>query len=289
MNVFELDVDGYLARLGFDRGGLARLGPPSAEGLAELQRAHLQRVPYENLDIQLGRATTINPYQSAARIIAGRGGYCYHLNGAFALLLSALGYSVRWHVAGVQMRGESPAPASGNHLGLTVHGLPARGNPDGMWLVDVGLGDGPFAPLPLRAGEFNEGPFRYALAPSTVELLGWRFTHDPAGSFAAVELRADPAVQSDFTQMHEYLSTSPGSSFVRTLAVMRRDERGVDVLRGRVLHRLPTGGFRELTSAEEWYSALADVFGIRLPELGGYERDGLWRRVCAAHDAWQNA
>jgi len=288
MNVFELDVDGYLARLGFDRTGVQRPGPPSAEGLRALQRAHLERVPYENLDIQLGRPTTLNPYDSAGRIIAGRGGYCYHLNGAFALLLSALGYAVRWHVAGVQLRGEPPARASGNHLGLTVHGLPARGNPDGMWLVDVGLGDGPLAPLPLQAGEFTDGPFRYALGPSTVEFLGWRFTHDPTGSFASIELRADEAVQSDFKDMHEYLSTSPDSPFVRTVTVMRRDERGVDALRGRLLHRLPTGGSQELSSAEEWFSALHDVFGIRLTELGAYERDALWRRVCAGHDAWQN-
>jgi N-hydroxyarylamine O-acetyltransferase len=254
-----------------------------------LQRAHLERVPYENLDIQLGRPTTINPYESAARILSGRGGYCYHLNGAFSLLLSALGYSVRWHIAGVQMPAEAPARASGNHLGLTVHGLPARGNPDGMWLVDVGLGDGPFDPLPLRAGEFVDGPYRYTLAPSIAELLGWRFTHDPGGSFAGMELRADVAVQSDFMAMHEYLSTSPDSPFVRTATVQRRHARGADVLRGRLLHRLPTGGSRELTSAQEWFAALADVFGITLPELGGYERDGLWRRVCAAHDAWQNA
>jgi len=285
MTVFEFDVDAYLARL-----GLQRPGAPSAEGLAALQRAHLQRVPYENLDIQLGRPTTINPYESTARILSGRGGYCYHLNGAFALLLSALGYSVRWHVAGVQNSdAPGPARASGNHLGLTVHGLPARGNPDGMWLVDVGLGDGPFDPLPLRVGEFNDGPYRYSLAPSTVELLGWRFTHDPAGSFAAVEMRADVAVQSDFERTHEYLSTSPDSPFVRTATAQRRHAEGADVLRGRMLHRLPTGGSQELTSAQEWFTALADVFGITLPELGGYEREGLWRRICAAHEAWLTA
>src|SRR5258705_13620241 len=102
MNVFEFDVDAYLARLGLAQSGPGRLSPPSAEGLAMLQRAHLQHVPYENLDIQLGRPTTINPYESTARILSGRGGYCYHLNGAFSLLLSALGYAVRWHIAGVQ-------------------------------------------------------------------------------------------------------------------------------------------------------------------------------------------
>ncbi|GAA5181718.1 arylamine N-acetyltransferase [Rugosimonospora acidiphila] len=282
--MFEFDVAGYLNRL-----GITDPGRPSAEGLAALQRAHVERVPYENLHVHLGEITTINPYDSAARILAGRGGYCYHLNGAFSLLLSALGYSVRWHRAGVQGRDEpGPVGANGNHLGLTVHGLPARGNPDGMWLVDVGLGDGPYSPLPLRPGEYPDGPHRYVLEPSTVELLGWRMRHDPAGSFAALDLRADTAVPSEFQAMHEWLSTAPESPYARVVTVQRRHGTGVDMLRGRILHRLPDGGVRELASRSEWYEALADVFGLT-PDLGEYERDQLWRRVSAAHEAWQSA
>jgi hypothetical protein len=63
----------------------------------------------------------------------------------------------------------------------------------------------------------------------------------------------------------------------------------VDLLRGRILQRLPSGGKRELTSPAEWYQALGDVFGITLADVGGYEREALWRRVNAAHEAWQTA
>jgi arylamine N-acetyltransferase len=286
MSVLEFDVAGYLNRL-----GIVDPGRPSPEGLAALHRAHVERVPYENLHIHLGLATTINPYDSAARILTGRGGYCYHLNGAFSLLLSALGYSVRWHLAGVQARDEpKPVGANGNHLALTVHGLPARGNPDGMWLVDVGLGDGPYDPLPLRTGEFVDGPFRYGLAPSGVEFLGWRYTHDPAGTFVGFDMRADVALPSDFQPMHEWMSTAPESPYARLVSVQRRDATGVDTLRGRVLYRMPAGDDRrELTSQAEWYEALADVFGLTLSDVGPYERDALWRRVSAAHEAWQAA
>ena len=44
--------------------------------------AHLERVPYETLDIVLGKPPGIDPLASARRILGGRGGYCYHLNGA---------------------------------------------------------------------------------------------------------------------------------------------------------------------------------------------------------------
>jgi arylamine N-acetyltransferase len=281
----EIDVFGYLSRL-----GIGYSGPPSVDGLRALHRAHTERVPYENLEIQLGRPTTINPFDSAARIVAGRGGYCYHLNGAFGLLLSALGYGVRWHRGGVQAR-DKPAPvgATGDHLALTVHGLPERGNPDGMWFVDVGLGDALHEPLPLRAGDYQSGPYRFGLAPSGVEFLGWRFTHDPRGSFTGMDFRAELAVQSEFQEHHEWLSTSPRSGFVQVATVQRRDATGTDVLRGRILSRQPAGERRELTSAAEWYQALADVFGLTLEDVDRHERAELWRRVDAAHEVWQAA
>ena len=105
----DFNLDRYLERLGLaslpagDGRRLACAGPPSVEGLRILHHAHVERVPYENLDIQLGRPMSIGPLASAARIAAGRGGYCYQLNGAFGLLLSALGYSVQMHKGGAQM------------------------------------------------------------------------------------------------------------------------------------------------------------------------------------------
>jgi N-hydroxyarylamine O-acetyltransferase len=281
----DFDVNRYLARL-----GVAHTGPPSVEGLRALHRAHVERVPYENLEIQLGRPTSVSGLESALRIAGGRGGYCYHLNGAFALLLSALGYGVRRHRGGVQGRGEPrPVGATGNHLALTVHGLPNRASPDGMWFVDVGLGDGLHEPLPLRTGEFADGPFRFGLAPSTVEFLGWRFTHDRSGSFEGMDFRADLATEAEFADRHEWLSTAEASPFVQVATAQRRDAGGVDLLRGRVYRRLPDGTGRELGSMAEWFALLADVFGLTLPDVAAAERQALWRRISAAHEAWQTA
>jgi arylamine N-acetyltransferase len=85
-----MDTAAYLRRLGVDDAG-----PPSAAALAALHRAHVVRVPYETIEIQLGRPTTVDPHEAAERIVeCNRGGYCYHLNGAFSLLLYALGYDV---------------------------------------------------------------------------------------------------------------------------------------------------------------------------------------------------
>ena len=283
----RIDVPAYLARL-----GLSDPGAPSVAGLFALHRAQVARIPYENVEIQLGRPTTVDPYQAVERIVrARRGGYCFHVNGAFATLLKALGYDVRWHVGGVQGSADpEPVGATGNHLALTVHGLPAGDCPDGVWLVDAGLGDGPYEPLPLRPGEYRQGPFTYRLSRSEVVADGWRYDHDPFGSLVGFDFGMAPAGPADFARMHERLSSSPESGFVRVFTAFRRDANGYDQLRGCVLSRVEGGGNRwdtELTTADRWYGTLAEVFGLTLDDVDPAEREKLWRRVQAGHEAWQ--
>lgn len=91
-SVVRIDVelrDAYLRRLGLDAE------PPSVDALQRLHRRQVERIPYETMWIQAGEAWGIDPVDSVARIaLQGRGGYCYHLNGAFCELLQSLGYAV---------------------------------------------------------------------------------------------------------------------------------------------------------------------------------------------------
>jgi N-hydroxyarylamine O-acetyltransferase len=282
----RLDTTAYLRRL-----RLPQPGAPTAETLRRLHEAHVERIAYEALEIQLRRPTTVDPQESAERILGRhRGGYCFHLNGAFSLLLEALGYDVVWHRAGVQNHSD-PAPVGAeiaNHLALTVHGLPTDECPSGDWLVDVGLGDALHAPLPLHEGVYVQGPFRYGLRRSEVEPGGWRFDHDPRCSFAGMDFRPQRATQDDFRARHLHLSTSPESGFVRTCSVQRRDVRGVDVLTGCMLRRLD--GLERapaaLDTADAWFGALREVFDLPLDDIDAAARTALWRRVRAAHEAW---
>ncbi|MEV0484423.1 arylamine N-acetyltransferase [Streptomyces sp. NPDC050508] len=274
-----IDVNGYLARLGVEHPG-----PPSAEALRQLHAAHVERVAYEVLDIHLDRVVPIDAESSVSQILRGRGGYCYTLNGAFSALLTALGYQVTWHRAGVQATGEEHAPGAGraNHMTLIVTGLP-----DQDWMADVGMGDALHEPLPLAEGTYEQGPFRYRLRPSEVVPGGWRLDHDPAGSFTGMDFESRTAEVSEFQARHEYMCTSPDSEFVRTCVVRRRDASGIDSLLGCVLRRTGTGSFnRVLDNSADWYGALADVFGLTPADLGPDDRDRLWRRVHSAHEAW---
>jgi N-hydroxyarylamine O-acetyltransferase len=281
-----LDVPGYLRRL-----GLADPGPPSVEALTAIHRAQVERIAYNTIDIHLGRRTTVDPYQAAQRVVAtGRGGYCFHLNGGLSVLLAALGYDVRWHRGGVWSSvDEVPLQPFANHLALTVHGLPSPENPDGDWFVDAGLGDALHEPLPLRPGPVRQGPFRYALEVSAHLSGGWRFRHDPAGSFVAMDFEPALATPDDFAGSHQHLSTSPESSFVTFITAGRRDASGVDKLVSCTLRRLDAAGTSEriLGTRAEWLGALADVFGLTLDDVEEAQRTALWREAQAAQREWE--
>jgi N-hydroxyarylamine O-acetyltransferase len=148
-------AEAYLLRLGFDGPP-----PPTLAGLRRLHRAHLARVPFENLDIHLGVPIALDAGAFAAKIaLRSRGGFCFELNGAFAALLRTLGHRVELLEA--RVHGQDGIGGRFGHLCLAVH-------LDGeVLLADVGFGRGGFDE-PIRrdhgatqsdtAGEFRVEP-----------------------------------------------------------------------------------------------------------------------------------
>jgi N-hydroxyarylamine O-acetyltransferase len=280
--------DAYLARLGLE------VEPPSVDALFRLHRAHVERVPYETLWIHLGERWSVDPTESVERIAGGRrGGYCFHLNGAFSELLGSLGYDVTRHIGGVHGPDGPAGDEMTNHLVLTVRGLPSEANPEGDWYVDAGLGDALHDPLPLLPGVYEQGPFRLGLEATPGAVGDWHLTHDPAGTFTGMSWRSAPADIGAFADRHRHLSTAPDSGFVRVLSLQRRDATGVDVLRGLTLRRVGVGE-REATLAtrDELAGTLHDVFGIDvfgIDALSDAALDGLWTSTRRAHLEWEAA
>ncbi len=268
-------VRSYLGRLGLEPE------PPSSDALNRLHRAHVERIPWETLWIHLGERWSIDPAASMMRVAhQGRGGYCFHLNGAMAALLRVLGYDVGLHVGGVHgPAGPSPSDMA-NHLVLTVRGLPTGANPDGVWYVDAGLGDVLHDPLPLLPGVHQQGPFRFVLDAAPGAMGDWRLTNDPSWRAASTGMHA-------FAGQHQALSTSPESGFVRVLTVQRRDATGVETLRSRTLRRTGTYATETLLdSRHELVDALSGIFGIDLAPVDDNRLDALWDQVQRAHEEW---
>jgi N-hydroxyarylamine O-acetyltransferase len=249
----------YLRRLGVEKS------PPSAASLAELHRAQVER------EESLRRIT-----------IEGRGGYCFHLNGAFAELLSWLGYTVTRHAAGVYDHAGPDASTIRNHVALTVHDLPHPDNPGGRWWVDAGLGEGPHDPLPLTPGSYVQGPTTFTIGEAD-GVGDWSLRVAPEASFAGVSVLAAPVALGVFEGRHEFNATSPASNFATTVTAQRRAADRIDILRGCVLtSRGTTTSTQTLERRNDWLAAIGDIFGLQLA-VSPEAIDRLWSRVAETH------
>ena len=140
----------------FDRIGFTAEARPDLATLRALHRAHLLSIPYENLDVQLGRPLTIDPEAAFDKLVTRRsGGWCYEMNGLLGAALDEIGFKVT-RMAGAVMREVRGDAAIGNHLVLRVD----LGEP---WIADVGLGDGTLEPYRLRAGPMESGGYSFRL------------------------------------------------------------------------------------------------------------------------------
>jgi N-hydroxyarylamine O-acetyltransferase len=266
-------VAGYLARLGLG-GGLA----PTAETLADLQRRHLDAVPYENLAIMLGRPDSTDGERTLERVAAGgNAGYCFHQNGAFEVVLRALGFAVERRFGHVWSTPEDRAAPRLNHLVLVV-------TIDGRrWWPDLGLGDGLRCPVEVMAQEIRQGPFRYEItADGGAE---WTFRHDPAaGSFAAIDVHPSRPSDAEIAEAHRVLSLPPDGRFTRVLVVQRRDDTGIETLRGIRHQRTGDGAFtRDLTSYAAWRGTLESL-GVSLAAATSDELRSLHARLLVVHE-----
>ena len=279
-------LDGNVIAAYLKRLGMPGQEPASLDYLFELHKAHVERLSWQTIDIVAGKPASIDVKQSVELLISGRSGYCFHLNGAFSELLRSLGYRVYWHRAGVQRLDIEPN-INGFHLGLTVE-LPEE-NRGQRWIVDVGLGDIPFEPIPLRQGVYAQGPLQYKVTPSTVDPNGWRLEHDPEATFVGVDFAAgDLRSLDEFLPKHEVYSRSPDSPWIRLLLVRQRHASGSNELRGCIWRMRDANGIKkeELDTQSRWLEVLGDVFHEHLVDYAKVERGELWKQVRQTHEEW---
>jgi N-hydroxyarylamine O-acetyltransferase len=206
-----LDLDGYLARVGLrDR-----------PGLAELHRAHVTSIPFENLDPRRGIPVSLEPEALERKLVAQRrGGYCFEQNLLLKAGLEALGAEVQTLLARVRVGASPGNPRPRSHLVLRVH---AEG---GDWHADAGFGRGTLLePIPFGPG----GPY---------EQSGWWFRVLEDGRELVLQtvqdgewidlygFVPDPVPFVDIETSNWFTSTYPRSPFVSGLIVSAQREDG---------------------------------------------------------------
>ncbi|MFJ9560827.1 arylamine N-acetyltransferase [Streptomyces fuscichromogenes] len=265
-------IDAYLRRI-----GAARPARPTAGALRELHLRHLRSVPFENLSIHLGEEIVLEEKRLLDKVVgAGRGGFCYELNGAFSVLLTELGFGVT-PLAGRVYGEEGRLGIPYDHLALRVRTVDGE-----EWLADVGFGTHSHYPLAFaERGEQADpgGTFRIAEAGPDAAGAGARGGEGTPGGDLDVlrdglpqyRLEVRPRVLGDFTAGAWWHSTSPSSHFTQSLVCSRGTEDGGRItLSGRTLTETAADGaraVRELEGDAEVLGVYRERFGIGLDRV----------------------
>jgi len=250
-----LDLPAYLARIGYT-GGLA----PTRATLDALHAAHATSIPFENLDILLGRPIRLDLASIQAKLVAGRrGGYCFEQNALFAAVLEHIGFAVTRLAARVRFRTDRVLGRTHMTLRVNVGDVPL--------LADVGFGgEGPILPVPFDGTEARQYAWTYRLvADAGAHRLQSRRGGD--GWEDLYIFTQEPQLPVDYEIANHYTSTHPASRFVLALTAQRVAPEGRRTLRNRdyAVDRGAEIDTRVLADDDELLAVLAADFGLVFP------------------------
>jgi N-hydroxyarylamine O-acetyltransferase len=247
----RLDLDAYLERVGY-AGALAA----DAATLRGLHRAHAAAIPFENLDIVLGRTIELDLDSVQDKLVRRpRGGYCFEHNTLFAAVLERLGYAV----TRLSARVNPSRPGPRTHMALRVV---ADGSP---WLADVGFGASLLEPLPLQPATATQGGWRYRLAATGAD--AWLLQADEADGWSDLyAFTLEPQRPIDYEVYNHYTATHPRSRFVGRVVALRTEPDVRYALRGAQLTTTRPDGAADERQVDvgEVPDLLAARFGIGL-------------------------
>jgi N-hydroxyarylamine O-acetyltransferase len=253
-SVAKLDLDAYLDRLGLAGEAL----PATGQTLARLYLAHLAAIPFENLDILLGRGIRVDLESIQAKLVgARRGGYCFEHGQLFGAVLERLGFGVDR----LQARVWRPdATSARTHLTLRV----AAGGQ--AWLSDVGFGSSPAGPISLTGsgGPRQVGAWTYDVVPGD-RARTWALREWQAGEWVTQYTVEETIVYPiDIVMSNHYTSTHPDSWFTQVPVVVRREPDAIRSLLGRTYTVTRPGYVKERRelSDTEWKDSVLEVFGL---------------------------
>lgn len=247
-----LDIAAYLERIAYT-------GPRdvSPETLRALHLAHLYTVPFENLDIHLGRQLLLDDAALFDKVVTRRrGGFCYELNGLFCGLLRELGFRVIMLSAQVARQSGGFSPEF-DHLALRV-------DFDEPWLADVGFGNGFRLPVRLNgaAGQ-PQGDSAYLMNPDGDYRVLLR--RDLGGEWTPqYRFTLQPRALADFAERCRFHQTSLESHFTQGRFCTLAAPEGRITLSGmRLIVTTPAGRTESrLTGAAEYAATLRERFGV---------------------------
>ena len=245
----------YLERIGMRCEDVSH----TYEFLKQLQQNHICFVPYENLDILNEKSIDLSEQALFEKIVTNhRGGYCFELGGAVAMLLRSLGFETKCYL-GRFLRGEKDIPVRRHRVVVTA----CEGK---RYVVEVGIGiEAPRAPLLLEEGveqECSNGSFCF----SRDNFLGWVLCEKADGEWKPYySFTEEEQLDIDFIQPSFYCEKHPASPFNKSPMVAIKTPDGRRAINDRDYKIFQNG---ELIHIEEnvtdarLYEILERDFGI---------------------------
>lgn len=269
-----MDQRAYLERISYAGSLEANLA-----NLEALAWAHLTSVPFENFDVHLGRAIKLDVDALTTKIVKRkRGGFCYELNGLFAVLLRDLGYRVDLLSARVFRHGKSGQKF--DHMALRVW-IGKR-----SYLVDVGFGDGSTLPVELASGARRDDRGNQSRLEESSDGLVYEMEKSD-GFMKGYELSLEPRDMKDFYHMSRFHQTSARSWFTRARICIVHTESGT---RSLIEGRLKETGRASLSVSHpgQMLTLLREQFALDLPRMPDNKCNTLSLRAQRQLLAWES-
>ena len=252
------DINAYLARIGF-------VGAVSTD-LKTLQKLivkQLGSIPFEDLDVFHGhKEPSLETKALFEKIIVNRrGGYCFELNGLFAKLLQALGFTVRSLMARVVWHYGHLTPPSHQVNIVTIDGKD--------YFCDVGFGGPiPYCPLPISFDReevctVSGRKYRFAKTGNWITIEA----EFEGGFKPMLQFLDNPCDPVDFMPLNCFCAHSPIEPFLLKQMVWLATEEGRRSSDGDVLKLEKNGKTIEakLETESQLREALKTWFGIDYP------------------------
>ncbi len=251
------DVDAYCARINYT-------GPieASVAALRQLHSAHVHNVPFENLDILLGKPLSLRADDLFAKIVGcKRGGYCYEVNSLFAMALTAIGFQVQCLLARVLFNVTAIYPRSHQLLLVTVDNEP--------WIADVGFGSCCLREsIPLTPGVVREqGPDSFRLRQDSASI--YTLEAMPAGRWQDLySFTLEPYLLVDYEPYNYYNSTSPQAKWTqqKVCTIPTKDGRIVAVDWEFKIHHPGGTTLLKAASEDDYRRLLQEFFRLDIAE-----------------------
>jgi N-hydroxyarylamine O-acetyltransferase len=260
----------YLERIGH----VGAVGSDAA-ALDALQRAHRLAIPFENLDVRLGREIRIDSESVFDKLVSRpRGGYCFEQNRLFADMLAALGLATRPLLARVRLGPPAAEPPPRTHV-LLLADIGGE-----AWLADVGFGGSYVPAMPLREGHValtDDGARHRLRRTGKCGSLAGEWLLERSGPYADTDRRALPhtdwqpqysfdlaqVAPADLEQANHWTATAASSRFTNLHIATIALPAGFASLIERTLN-ISGVSSEEIGDAAAYRDALASRFGIRL-------------------------